>query len=106
MISYGVMPASRRGTRESSTSIPVPARAGISEAQQARPAPHLYGRAPFLRPLLEDRRGHGGAVDTVAPGLGSDIEDRVPHPLGPRAEDLIVPHQPDAHDVHEGVAAV
>ena len=32
------MPVSRWGTRESSTSIPVPARAGISEQAQARPA--------------------------------------------------------------------
>ena len=32
------MPSSRCGTADSSTSIPVPLRAGISEVQQARPA--------------------------------------------------------------------
>ena len=37
-ISYGVISVSRWGTRESSTSIPVPLRAGISDVQQARPA--------------------------------------------------------------------
>ena len=38
MISYGVIPASRWGTREASISMPMPARAGISEQAHASPA--------------------------------------------------------------------
>ncbi len=37
-VSYGVMPVSRRGTSVTSKSMPVPARAAISQVEQVRPA--------------------------------------------------------------------
>ena len=40
----------------------------------------LHGRALFLGTVVELGRGHGGAVDAVAAGLGADIDDRLAGP--------------------------
>ena len=37
----------------------------------------LHGRALALAVLVELGRGHGGAVDAVAAGLGADIDHRI-----------------------------
>src|SRR5713101_6309787 len=125
------MPVSRWGTRESSTSIPVPARAGISEQAQARPAApmswmptmagtgmevepelfgervsHLHRRPALLRALVESGRRHRGAVNAVPAGLGTDVEDGIARPVGARAEDLVLLHEADGHGIDERVAGV
>src|SRR6266511_2777677 len=76
MISYGVMPVSRWGTRDSSTSMPVPARAGISEHAHARPAAPMSWM-PTMAPVAIASR-HAS----------------------------VLPHEPDRHGVHQRVARV
>ena len=67
---------------------------------------HLHGRALLGGFVVELGRGHGGAVDAVAPGLGADVDDRQADALGGRVENLVGPCQADAHRVDEDVAVV
>src|SRR5208283_470205 len=49
---------------------------------------------------------HGCAVDAVAPGLGSDINDRVAFSGRARVENLIAPDQSQRKRVHQRIARV
>jgi hypothetical protein len=66
----------------------------------------LNGWALLFDVVVEFGRGHGGAVDAVAPGLGADIDDRQADALGGRIEDLVGPGEADAHGVDQDVAVV
>ncbi len=66
----------------------------------------LHRRAFGLRLVVELGRGHGGAVDAVAAGLGAEI-DHVMAGLGRgRIIDLVGAGQADAHGVDQDVAVV
>ena len=67
---------------------------------------HLDGGAPLGRGLVEGLRRHGRPVDAVAARLGADVEEGVPHPVGPRPVDAVRPHQAQAQDVHQRVPRV
>ena len=56
--------------------------------------------------LVEFRRGHGGAVNAVAAGLGADIDDGIARALGGGQENLVGARQADAHGVDQDVAVV
>src|SRR6185369_17615988 len=63
-------------------------------------------RALLLAVLGEISAGHGRAVDSVAAGLRTDIDDRIPDARGGRVEDLVGLRDPDRHGVDEDVAVV
>ena len=67
---------------------------------------HLDGGAPLGRGLVEGLRRHRRPVDAVAARLGADVDERVPHPVGPRPIDAVRPHQAQAQDVHQRVPRV
>ena len=67
---------------------------------------HLHGRALFVRMLVEIGRGHGGAVDAVAAGLRTDVDDRITKAGGGRVEDLVGIGDAHGHGVDEDVAVV
>ena len=66
----------------------------------------LHGRALLVRRLVELCRGHGGAVNAVAPGLRADIDHRQADALRRRLEDAVGIGEPDAHGVDQDVAVV
>ena len=66
----------------------------------------LDGRALLLGVLVEFRRRHGGAMDAVAAGLGSEIDDRISHPRRLGVENLVGAREPDRHGVDQDVAVV
>ena len=64
-------------------------------------------RRPLLRGIVvELGRGHRGAVNAVAAGLGAEIDDRHVHAGGRRIENLVGVGQPDRHRVDQDVAVV
>ena len=56
--------------------------------------------------VAELGRGHGGAVDAVAPGLGADIDHGIPDAAGLGVEDPVGARDADAHGVDQDVAVV
>ena len=98
--------------------MPQPPRAAISNEDEVRPAAPMSWMATMQsfchqleagldQQLLGERvadldrrplglglvgelgRGHGGAVDAVAAGLGADIDHRIPDAAGPGIEDPV-----------------
>ena len=67
---------------------------------------HLHGRAALRLPIVERVRSHRRAVDPVAARLRARVEDGVSRAGGLRAEDPVLPHDADRHDVHEDVLVV
>src|SRR3546814_11481142 len=61
--------------------------AGLDEQLLGEGIADLHGRALLLRVVVELGRGHGGAVDAVAPGLGADVDHRLSNARGGRIED-------------------
>ena len=66
----------------------------------------LHGRALLLGVLAEFGRGHAGAVDAVAAGLGAEIDDRHADARRRRVENLVGVGEADRHGVDEVVAVV
>ena len=66
----------------------------------------LHGRALLLGVGLEGGRGHGRAVDAVAPGLRAEIDDRVSDPGRLGVEDRVGAGDADRHRIDEDVAVV
>ena len=66
----------------------------------------LHGRALLLGVLAELGRGHAGAVDAVAAGLGAEIDDRHADARRRRVENLVGVGEADRHGVDEVVAVV
>ena len=80
--------------------------AGLQQQLLGEGVADLHGRSLLLRVGLEARRGHGGAVDAVAAGLGAEIDDRVPDAGGLGVEDLVGSGQAHRHGVDQNVAVV
>jgi hypothetical protein len=70
--------------------------AGFEQALFGEGVADLHGRALFLDVVVEFGRGHGGAADAVAAGLGAEIDDRQADALGLGVEDLVVSARPAA----------
>ena len=66
----------------------------------------LHRRALALAVLVEFGRGHGGAMDAVATGLGADIDHRIADAGGGRIEDLVDRRDAHGHGVDQDVAVV
>src|SRR4029077_1148145 len=66
----------------------------------------LHGWAFSLRVLIELRRGHRGAVDAVATGLGAEINDWHADARSRRVEDLVLARDADCHRVDQAVAVI
>ena len=66
----------------------------------------LHGRALLVGGVVELGRGHGGAVDAVAAGLGAEIDDGQADALGLRIEDLVGFGDAGGEGVDEDVAVV
>ena len=66
----------------------------------------LDGWALLLAILGEIGAGHGRAVDSVAAGLGADIDDRIADARGGRVENLVGLRDADGHRVDEDVAVI
>ena len=67
---------------------------------------HLDIRPLLLGAFLELLAGHGRAVDAVAPGLGSDIYDRVADAGRLGVEDLVAAHQTERKSIHQRIAGI
>ena len=81
--------------------------AGLEQQLLGERIADLHGRALLLGLVVELGRGHGGAVDAVAAGLGADIDDRDCRRRRPcRIEDLVGAGEADAHRVDQDVAVV
>src|SRR5262249_1526279 len=66
----------------------------------------LHGWALFFGSLAEFGRRHGGAVDSVAAGLGTEIDDRHADARTGGVENLVAVRETDRHRIHETVAVV
>ena len=66
----------------------------------------LHGRPLLLAVVLEGRRGHGRAVDAVAPGLGADIDHRIARARRRRIENPVRRRDADGHGVDQDVAVI
>ena len=49
---------------------------------------------------------HGGAVDAVAPGLRSHVNDRISFARRSRIKNLVAPHQAQRKRIHQRIAGV
>ena len=56
--------------------------------------------------IAEFRTGEGSAVDPIAAGLGSDIEDAITDTGCPALLNIFLVHETDAHNVDERITAV
>src|SRR6266478_2239695 len=66
----------------------------------------MHGRPPLPGIPAELGRGHRCTVNTVAPGLGPNINDRVAGAGSGRIEDPVCAGEPDAHRIDQDVAVV
>src|SRR3989304_5492011 len=108
------MPVSRRGTRESSTSIPAPARAGIAEEQQASPAAPMSWIPTTAPVAIASRQASSSSfsvkgsptwtVGRRSSAPSSKTPEATGAPGGP--EDAARLAEPHAHDVHQRVALI
>lgn len=80
--------------------------AGLEQQLFGEGIADLHGRALLLGFVVELGRGHRGAVDAVAAGLGAEIDDRHVHAGGGRIEDLVRVGEADGHRVDEDVAVI
>ncbi len=134
MISAGTMPASRRGTVRTSTSMPRPPLAAISLVAQHRPAPPRSWM-PTTRSLSKRARqasirrfsSNGSPTCTLGrlasspsensadastltppmpsrPGGGAEQDGQVAHALGAGQHEPLVAHDADAGHVDQGIA--
>ena len=80
--------------------------AGFQQAFFGKGVADLNGRALFLDLLVEFGRGHCGAADAVAAGLGAEIDDRKADAFGLRIENRVLLGQPGGKGVDEDIAVV
>ena len=80
--------------------------AGFEQKLFRKGVADLHRRAFFLGVGLEGGRRHGCAVDTVAAGLGAEIDDGVPDAGGLGVEDLVRLGEADRHGVDQNVAVI
>ena len=66
----------------------------------------LNGRALFLGGIAEFGRGHGGAMNAVAPGLGAEINYRKADAFGLGVKNPIGPGEADRHGIDQNVAVI
>ena len=66
----------------------------------------LHRRALLVAVLVEVGARHGRAVDPVAAGLGSDIDDRIADAGRGRIEDLVGAGDADRHRIDQDVAVI
>ena len=80
--------------------------AGLDQQLLGEGIAHLDGRPLCFLGIGELGRGHGGAVDAVAAGLGAHIEHRIADAGRLRIEDLVGVGDADRHGVDQDVAVV
>ena len=80
--------------------------AGFEQQLLGEGIAHLHRRALLGRSLVELCRGHGGAVNAVAPGLRADIDHGQAHALRRRLEDALGIDEPHGHGVDQDVVVV
>ena len=80
--------------------------AGLDEEFLDEGVADLDGGALLLGVRAELGRGHGGAVDAVAAGLGAHVDDGVADAGGGAEEDAVGGGDADGHGVDERVAVV
>jgi hypothetical protein len=80
--------------------------AGFQQAFLGKRVANLNGGALFLYGFVELCRGHGGAADAVAAGLGAEIDHRQADALGFRQEDRVGPGDTGSKGVDQAVAVV
>jgi hypothetical protein len=66
----------------------------------------LHGGAFFLQRVVEFGRRHGRAADPVAPGLGTQIDDRPADTRSGGIEDAVGPRDPGGKGVDQAVAVI
>ncbi len=66
----------------------------------------LHCRALLLDAMVELRRRHRRAADTVAPGLGAEIDDRKPDTFRLRSEDRVLLCDAEGKRVDQAIAVV
>ncbi len=59
-----------------------------------------------LGSLAEFLAGHGRAVNAIAPGLRSHINNRIPFARRLGVENLVTPHQAQSKRIHQRIARV
>src|SRR5262249_39329675 len=67
---------------------------------------HLHRRPLLLALLVERLGGHGGAVDAVAAGAASHVEDGIAGAARPGVEDVVTPGHAEREGVDQDVAVV
>ncbi|OIQ72383.1 hypothetical protein GALL_459930 [mine drainage metagenome] len=80
--------------------------AGFQQQFLGKGIADLHRRGFFGRVVVEFGRCHRGAVNTVAAGLGAEIDDRHVHAGGGRIEDLVGVGEADRHRIDEDVAVI
>ena len=80
--------------------------AGFQQALFGEGIADLHGRALLLDGVVEFGRGHGGAADAVATGLGTEIDDGQADALGFRQEDAVALGDAEGKGVDEAIAVV
>ena len=80
--------------------------AGFDEELLGEGIADLNGGALLLTVGTEFGRGHGGAVDAVAAGLGADVDHRVADAGGGAEEDAVLGGDADGHGVDQRIAIV
>ena len=80
--------------------------AGLEEQLLTEGITHLDSRTISFGFLGELAGGKGGTSQTITAGLGTDIENGVPHTLGSTAGDLLVTEDAQAEGVHQRVATI
>ena len=80
--------------------------AGLDQQLLGERVANLHGRALLLVALGEFGRRHGRAMDAVAPGLRSDIEDRISGRRAAGIENLVLIGEADGHRIDEDVAII
>ena len=80
--------------------------AGLQQQFLGERVADLHGRALLLAVVLEGRRGHGRAVNAVAPGLGADIDHRIARAGRRRIEDPVGRGDADGHGVDQDIAVI
>ena len=67
---------------------------------------HLHGRAFFFAVLVKFGAGHGGTVDAVASGLGTDIDHRITDAGSGRIKNLVCLGDAHGHRIDDDIAVV
>ena len=80
--------------------------AGFEQKLFQKRIAHLHVGPLGFRGFAEFLAGHGGAVDAVAPGFRSDVNDRIAFAGGLGVENLVSPDQAQSERIHQRIAGV